>query len=240
MTLSPRLSTVANLVTQGHKIADIGTDHAYIPIFLVKKKRIPHALAMDIRHGPLEIARENIKRAKLANHIEVRQSDGLKNLKAHEVDSIVVAGMGGNLTIKILSENWQVTRQIKECILQPQSDIEEVRTFLVDKGFTFIKEEMVEDAGKYYPMMKVTPPHTSKTNSDKAMVCERWSELELKFGKLLLKRKNPTLKRFLSKELTIKEKILEKLEQEDGKHIKKRKKEILEEMELIKAGLFHF
>ena len=240
MTLSPRLSTVANLVSHGHKIADIGTDHAYIPIYLIKQKRIPYALAMDIHDGPLQVAKTNISEAKLTDSIEIRQSNGLMNLKPYEVDSVIVAGMGGNLMIKILSESWEVTSSLKECILQPQSEIEKVRTFLVGQGFTFIKEEMIEDAGKYYPMMKVSPPSKFKTSADTDFVCEKWSDLELKLGKLLLESKNLSLKKFLLRELMIKENILKKIERESGKHIKKRQKDILDEMEIIRAGLSHF
>ena len=260
MNLSPRLTAVANLVTSGYKIADIGTDHAYIPIFLLKQKKIPYALAMDIHQGPLKIAKENVKEAGLANAIEVRQSNGLMNLKPYEVETIVVAGLGGHLMIDILLGNWETTQSLKECVLQPQSEIKKLRTFLVSQGFTFIEEDMVEDAGKYYFLMKVSSPSKIKTASHTDLVynkCDdadlvhgrcndadlahnKWSDAELKFGKLLLETKNPTLKRFLLKEFTIKENILKEIENETGEHIRKRQEEILDEMELIREGLSRF
>jgi len=228
--LSLRLKTVADMVTKDYRIADIGTDHGLVPISLIERKIIPSGIAMDVNQGPLEIAKGNIEGAGLSHKIEVRQSDGLEKLKPYEVDSVVLAGMGGNLMIKILSEYWQVTRSLKECIIQPQSEWEKVRRFLVEHNFAIVQEEMVMDADKYYLVMKVIESEQES----------RWSEVELAFGKLLLKNKNTTLLEYLLREVTIKDGILLQLKKETGKKIEERKKEIISEIELLRRGLNYF
>ena len=224
------MKTVADMVTEGYKIADIGTDHGFVPISLIERKIIPSAIAMDVSQGPLEIAKDNINRAGFTDKIEVRQSDGFERLKSNEVDCAVLAGMGGNLIVRILSEHWQVTRSLKECIIQPQSEWEKVRRFLVEHDFAIIQEEMVKDAGKYYLMMKVT---VNKPESG-------WNEVELAFGKLLLGHKNSVLLEYLLKEVTIKAGILEQLKRETGEHIEERKKEVISEIELLRRGLDYY
>src|SRR5699024_7353656 len=104
MELSKRLNAVASLVTDGYRLADIGTDHAYIPIFLVSTGKIPAAVAMDVNRGPLLRAEENIRTYGLEKRIATRISDGFAALEKNEADSAVIAGMGGLLTIRILKE----------------------------------------------------------------------------------------------------------------------------------------
>ncbi len=141
MELSKRLRMVASYVTDGYRLVDIGTDHAYIPIELVLEKRIPWAIAMDVNRGPLERAESNIREYGLSERICTRLSDGFASLGLGEVDSAVIAGMGGGLTVRILKEGKRVAGTLKECILQPQSEIERVRAFLLKEGFLFIAEE---------------------------------------------------------------------------------------------------
>ena len=132
MELSKRLNTVASLVTDGYRLADIGTDHAYIPIFLVSTGKIPAAVAMDVNRGPLLRAEENIRTYGLEKRIATRISDGFAALEKNEADSAVIAGMGGLLTIRILKEGADTVRSLKECILQPQSEIGHFRRFLAE------------------------------------------------------------------------------------------------------------
>ena len=229
-TLSQRLETVANMVTPGYKIADIGTDHGFVPISLIERNIIPSAIAMDVNNGPLAIARENIRDAGLLDRIEIRKSDGLENLKANEVDCAIFVGMGGNLIIKLLSNNWKITRSLKECIVGPQSEWVKVRRFLLEQGFSIVQEDMVNDAGKYYLVMKVTPYEPK----------ESWSEAELAFGKLLLKDKNSVLLEYLKREVSIRERILEQLKGEIGEHIERRIDEVTNQIELLYRGLDHY
>ena len=157
MKLSKRMSAVAAMVTPGNVLADIGTDHGYVPISLVQRNKIPKAIAMDINKGPLQRACEHIAMCKLENYIETRLSDGVKELKAGEADSILIAGMGGDLVITIISDGMEVCRSAKELILQPQSELERVRRFLRANKFKIVDEDMIIEDGKYYPMMKAIP-----------------------------------------------------------------------------------
>ena len=235
MELSKRLQAVADLVTPGYTIADVGTDHAYIPIYLVEKGIVQRAVAMDINEGPLDRATEHIKENKLENQIQTRLSNGLQHLQKGEVDTVILAGMGGNLMINILNEDFNKTNSLKECILQPQSEVFKVRTFLLEKGFLFIEENMVLDDGKYYPMMKVIPPE--KIEEIKPAF---WSEIDIRYGKLLLEEKNPILKQFLERESGIRKDILSKLERVEGIHISERKAELNQELFQIKEGLKYY
>ncbi len=106
--LSKRLERIASFVQPGSRVADIGTDHGYVPIWLVQKGVCPSALAMDVRKGPLERAEEHVEEVGLSGKIELRLSDGLAKLKAGEADTVVIAGMGGKLTCRILEQGRHV------------------------------------------------------------------------------------------------------------------------------------
>lgn len=229
MELSVRLQAVADMVTEGTKVADVGTDHAYIPIYLVEHDKNPSAIAVDINRGPLKKAEENISSHNLENKIETRLSDGLKQLHLGEADSVVIAGMGGGLVVKIMEEGTLHKKYVKEWILQPQSEISKVRQYLNENGYCIVEENMVIDEGKFYPMMRVTEG-----------TIEEYTQEELCYGKCLLKEKNPILKKFLEKEIDIKKEILEKLHQTRGGQVAKRIEEIEEETDRLQKTLSSF
>ena len=154
MQISERLRTVAGMVSPGCRLADVGTDHAYIPIYLMQNGVIPQAVAMDINQGPLLRATENIRRYGLTGRIETRLSDGLEKLQAGEADTILIAGMGGLLMVRILENGQGVLAGCRELVLQPQSDIRSVRAYLEEKGWQLDREDLVFEDGKYYPMMR--------------------------------------------------------------------------------------
>lgn len=242
MELSKRLQAVAALVTPRNRIADIGTDHAYIPIYLIEEKRCMSAVAMDVNKGPLKRAEEHIQEAGLAEKIKVRLSDGLEKLEPGEADCAVIAGIGGGLMIRILSAYPTVTASLQECVLQPQSELAKVRRFLLENGFCFLEEEMVQEDGKYYPMMKVIPPgriKEPKAERENTALCE-WSETELRYGKLLLKKRHPVLQDFLLRESTLHKRILESLETKSGEKIENRKHELKEDLYYIEKGLEYY
>ena len=127
MELSKRLQAVADLVTEGASVADIGTDHGYIPIYLIEHHIAEKVIALDINRGPLERARMHIVGHGLKEKIETRLSDGLEKVLPGEVDTMIAAGMGGGLVIKILMEGRTVADALDTMILQPQSEIGKVR-----------------------------------------------------------------------------------------------------------------
>ncbi|MGN1041601.1 MAG: class I SAM-dependent methyltransferase [Acutalibacteraceae bacterium] len=155
LKISNRLFECANMVSQGAAIADIGTDHAYIPIWLAQNSRISSALACDIRTGPLEIAKKNIEKHNLSNIIETRISDGLKSVLENEATEIIIAGMGGNIISKILSECTWENKSQKIFIIQPMKYEERLREYLAENGYSILHENAVICCKKIYTTMKV-------------------------------------------------------------------------------------
>jgi tRNA (adenine22-N1)-methyltransferase len=150
ITLSPRLAATASLVVGGGNIADIGTDHAYLPAHLILINKIPSAIAADIRRSPLENARDTSIRYKIENKLDMRLSDGLKEIKPEEVDEIVFAGMGGTLIAEKLRECPWAKDGRHHFIFQPQSRANDLREFLFSNGFTINKELAVCEGSRYY------------------------------------------------------------------------------------------
>lgn len=153
--ISDRLKTAASLIREGAVLADVGTDHGYVPIYLLEQKKIKSAIAMDINKGPLERAREHIHLYGMDAYIQTRLSDGVAALEKGEADSILIAGMGGGLVMHILEEGKDICQAAGELILQPQSELCSVREYLAENGYVTEAERMVFEDGKYYPMMRV-------------------------------------------------------------------------------------
>ena len=230
MELSKRLYAVAGLVTEGASVADIGTDHGYVPIYLIKNNIASKVIAMDINKGPLERARMHIIGHGLKGQIETRLSDGLKNLEPGEVDAFIAAGMGGGLVIKILEDSKAVVDSLKFAVLQPQSEIAKVRKYLNRNGLVIIDEDMVEEDGKFYPMMKVVHGEP-----------QAYEEYEYIFGKILLEKKHPVLHKFLLREQYIQESIVEQLSRHIGSEsAEQRTREILHERQYTLQALERF
>ena len=207
MQLSLRLSAIAGLVTRGNRLVDVGCDHGYLPVALYLDGKIPKAIAMDVRKGPLSRAQEHISQYGLNAYIETRLSDGLEALKPGEGDTLVIAGMGGPLMERILTDGKEARESFKEMILQPQSDIPHFRRFIREIGWQIVEEELIREDGKFYPMMKVIHGE----------------------------RKHPVLKEYLDRELRIRDEILEKLK--NAPNAQKRAGEVEEERQAIIAAL---
>ncbi len=189
--LSGRLRLVASFVPEGSWIADIGTDHGYLPIYLSQKGAIRGALAADVREGPLSRAREHIEacRESLSCPIETRLSDGLLQIRPEEADTVIIAGMGGELVLRILREGSHMWNSVADWILSPQSDLYKVRRFLAEQGFAIRDEAMIRDEGKFYTVLRVQRG---------AMRYE--SPAWYRFGGLLIARRDPVLRDYLGRE----------------------------------------
>lgn len=236
MQLSKRLLAVASLVTPNNRVVDVGCDHAYTSIYLVENNIIPYAIAMDINQGPIDRARENIKKYGFEARIDARKSTGLEKLSVGEADTILIAGMGGALTIQILSEQLEVVKAARELVLQPQSEIHLVRRMLHDNGFFITKENMIKDDGKYYVMMKA---------EDMALVKDKEAyDLTKKehfyYGRILLEQQHPILSEFLLRELRLCENLYRVLVAEPTQNSILRQKEIMDKIELIEQGLRYY
>lgn len=157
MLLSDRMRAVAGLVQPCKSIADIGCDHGYIAMELVRSKTCRHVIAMDINSGPLDRAKQNIVAYNMQDYIKTRLSDGVSALQMGEAEGIICAGMGGRLILSILEQGKELIGNMKQVILQPQSELAEVRNYLRKKGYLIDKEDLVYEDGKYYPMMRALP-----------------------------------------------------------------------------------
>ena len=147
LKLKPRLQMAADMVRTGSRLADIGTDHAYLPAALILGGRISSAIAADLRKGPLENAEATVRTYGIADRVQLRLSDGLKFVLPDEVDDIVIAGMGGILISEILSACPWIKDSSKRLVLQPQSHSEDVRKYLWDNGFEIKRLTLTRQAG---------------------------------------------------------------------------------------------
>lgn len=201
MIVSKRLEAVRNMVTPGLTVADIGCDHGYLAISLIKNKISNRVIACDVNMGPLMRAKQNAVDNELTDVMECRLADGLSGINPGEVGCIVLAGMGGKLMTKILKQGYEVVKSAKEIIVQPQSEIESVRRFLQDNGCMIISENMICEDDKFYPIIKAVHGMMN------------WEQVFLRYGKILLREENPVLHEFLIKEREFLANLLEQLKQ---------------------------
>lgn len=231
MQLSTRLKTVADTVTRGNRVADVGCDHAYISIYLAENNIAPKVIAMDVNLGPLTKARENISLRGLDNMIATRLSDGLLKLNQGEADSVVIAGMGGALMIRILSEGEVPLTDVKELILQPQSEIFLVRRYLHEKRYAILSERMVKEDEKFYTIIK----------AEKTEVKEAYdNELYYLYGKHLLEGREPVVIEYLNREELLKKQVEVALFKVNTEGSTARLEEIKAELERIREALTFF
>ena len=148
--ISRRLLCCAAMVPEGARVADVGADHGYLGIHLLAQGVIPYAAACDLRPGPLDSARRNAALYGCAGRMEFFLSDGLQNVPPEKYDTVVCAGMGGDLIVKILSEAPWLRDPGHTLILQPQTDVDKLRLWLAENGFSEDKADLAEDAGFIY------------------------------------------------------------------------------------------
>lgn len=188
--ISNRMKLIADMIPDGMSVADIGCDHGFISIYLIEERNIPFCVAMDINQGPLERAREHIIQYGLEDKIKTRLSDGAVGLEENETDSAIIAGMGGRLITKILTDSENKFKKMKYFVLSPQSDIPYVRAFLDNNGYELSDEEMILDEEKFYTVIGCK--YTGKK--------QNFSQMELDFGPVLIKKQHPVLMDYLIKE----------------------------------------
>lgn len=238
LKLSERLSHLAALVSENVILADVGTDHGYLPIYLLQTGRIGKAYAMDIGEGPLLRAKEHVEACGLGEYITLRRSDGVTALAPGEADSILIAGMGGGVTLHILTEGEAVISAAKELILQPQSEIFKVREYLYQKGYRIDREDMVCEEGKYYPMMHVDCAGRRERGTAHSAL-ER--QLIYRYGEQLLKNKNKCLYQYLLHSIKTNETIAGRLAGlQETEAIRQRREQVAAELGYARAALMYW
>lgn len=220
MTLTQRMRANCDLVPPCSCLADVGTDHGYVPITLVTEGKVRSAIAMDVNRGPLQRAEENVKGHGLEDKISLRLSDGLTALGEGEADVVLIAGMGGPLTIRILRMGEKILESgVKALVLQPQSEVPDVREYLAKTGWKILRENMVLEDGKFYPMMEAERGQ------------EELNELQLAYGPRLLEQKNETLLAYLLHEEQALLKVTENLEKAEGRRKEERLAQVRMQLE---------
>jgi len=153
--LTERLKVVKNLVENSITALDVGTDHGYVPICLIKEKRAKKVIAADINKGPLENAEKNIRLNGLSDKIELRLGGGLIPVEENEVDTVIIAGMGGILISEILEESRSKAIKLKNLVLQPMNSQEDLRKYLNLNGYKIVKEKLARENKKIYNILSV-------------------------------------------------------------------------------------
>ena len=252
--LSKRLTAIAGMVNAagsgsesrvpGYCLCDVGTDHAHIPIRLIRDGMIARSIAMDVIAGPLEKARQNIELYGVSDKVELRLSDGLDAYLPGEAQGLVIAGMGGRIMSKILLREPQKTLDFGELILQPQADPEFVRRAVRELGLYIDKEQIVLEDNKYYPVMHVSssrcPGPVWKTGAEDDGLFQEAEDL---FGPVLIRDRDSMLKSYLLWQKGVNDRImysLQKANNADTDAVKEKTAEVIKKERLIRTALEYF
>lgn len=198
MKINDRLKTIGDLVSANSFCLDVGCDHAFLCIYLVKKNKNIKAIASDVLEGPLKHARENIKKEGLEKQIEVRLGDGLDTY-SDDVDTVIISGMGGRNMIGIFKNNLKVLKKIDTIIVSPNNYQEDVKRFLCKSGFIISEEVMVKEKKFIYQIIKFTKGK------------KRYSKRDYFFGPKFLEKKDKLFKEYYERELKSREILLQVL-----------------------------
>lgn len=197
-----RLNTLAQMVDPSSRVADIGTDHAYLPIELVRTGKINFAVASDIAKGPLKNAQEDIQKAGFQDKIETRLGAGLETITLKDnIDTVVIAGMGGKLMTQILEDAWKNEFKFQNLVLEPNIGEPGVRNWLMAHQYKILAEDLIAEAGHTYELIKAQ--YVSKTI--------KLSEKEIFFGPKILAEKNPVFYQKWQGQLEYHQKLLNNL-----------------------------
>ncbi|MGO3592402.1 MAG: tRNA (adenine(22)-N(1))-methyltransferase [Lactococcus cremoris] len=223
--LSKRLKAVADYVDKGARLADIGSDHAYLPTYLVQKNEVEFAVAGEVVKGPFEIAKNHVAQANLKENIQVRLANGLAAIEnVDKIDTIVIAGMGGILISEILEAGKGKLSSVKRLILQANNHEDTLRHWLTEHQFVIKAEQILLEAGKFYEIIVAEPT----TNENPVL-----SANDLLFGPFLSKEKSVIFQQKWQKELNTLNKIIDRLPDEQTE----KREEVLTEIAKIKEVL---
>ncbi|GGI11116.1 tRNA (adenine(22)-N(1))-methyltransferase [Gottfriedia solisilvae] len=205
VNLSMRLKRVFDYIPEGTRLADIGSDHAYLPCYAVLNKRCTSAIVGEITEGPFNSARSTIRQSGLEGIVEARMGDGLEVLKPNEVDVITIAGMGGSLIASILEKGKEKLQGVETLVLQPNIGAYQIRNWLDQEGYSLIKEDILEEDTKIYEILVASKSSTYKPYSDS-------KNKEMFIGPHLMHDQNDAFKKRWNHELKNFERILIQLQ----------------------------
>ncbi|MGM0395425.1 MAG: tRNA (adenine(22)-N(1))-methyltransferase [Bacillota bacterium] len=205
MKLSPRLEKITDLVQQNSIVADIGTDHGYVPKHLIDSGKSKLVIATDISKESLQKTVDYIRDENLEVTIKTRLGDGLEPIRPFETDTVIIAGMGGLLIADIINKSINIAKSTNTLILQPMVGSAELRKYLLHNGFRIVDEELVREGDKYYEII------IAKTGLQKFR-----KELDYEISPVMIKKKNPLLKELLDSRIRMNEKVIETLKHSGG------------------------
>lgn len=226
MKLSKRLQAIADFVKEGSIVADIGTDHGHIPIYLIENNICSKVIASDISAPSLEKTISYVKDLGYARKVDTRLGNGLEGIEPYEVDTVIIAGMGGILIRDILEKDDKITNSIKNFIFQPMIGSEELRKYLYENKFKVVDEKLVKEDGKFYEILSVERGIGSLERN-----------IYLEVGQKLIENRDPLLTKFIEHKIEYNEYVIDKLGNENSEKIKKRKLELLSKIEDYKEVL---
>ncbi len=217
MKLGRRLQTIADKVPKVNTAADIGTDHGYIPVYLIKNNICQRIIATDIKKGPLKKAGLTINRFYMAEKIELRQGDGLEPIEHNEVQAVIIAGMGGLLMKEMLEKGRdKIFHPTMTLILQPMNAQDMVRKWLIHNGFVLIDEQLAREGRKYYEIIVAKPGFHPPPDSP----------IFYEIGEKLIENRDPLLRDYIKHKIDIHRNVLRKLNYTSGTRANARCKEL--------------
>ncbi len=230
--LSERLKMVANFVPQGSSVADIGSDHAYLPCYLMNHQRITMAIAGEVNEGPYQSAIKQVKRSGFTNEITVRKGNGLEVISPGEVDVITIAGMGGQLIRDILLGGVEKLKNVKRLVLQPNVAAHLLRERLADLNWELVDEGILEEDDKIYEVLVFD---AGNGNQPYAGMDGKELQKNLLAGPFLLKDRNEAFMKKWQIELKKRERILQSLTNTEG--VSDKEAQVTNERDIIKEVL---
>lgn len=221
--LSQRLQALVDLVPPGLRVGDVGTDHAFLPCYLVSEGISPGAIGIELNRGPFDSACRTVKSYGLESLIELRVGDGLQPILKGEIDVIIIAGMGGSGMVDILEASPHVVEGAQRLILQPMNGAELVRTWLFTNGWLISAEDLVYEEGRIYQVIAADKGTPGKL-----------STMELIYGPLLIQNNHPLLFECVKKDLLSLQEILSQLAKSESEDAKNKTLEIEKRILLMK------
>lgn len=227
LNLSDRLRKIANFVKKDTSVLDVGTDHGYVPIYLVENNISKNVIASDISSDSLNKTVEIVKKKSLEEFIDARVGDGLQVIEPFEVNGAIMAGMGGVLIEKILKNNEKITDSIDYFIFQPMIASKELRKYLIENNFTIIDEELSKDGDKFYEIMLVEKGKESLKE-----------DIYYEISEKLIHKNHPLLKEFIENKIRLSQFVINSLKDKKSDRSLERlnqvEEQVKEYMEVLK------
>lgn len=226
MIISKRLKAIANFVPQNSILGDIGTDHGYLPVYLIENNISKKVIATDISKNSLEKTIDIVKVKELKERIDTRLGDGLEVIRPFEIDTVVISGMGGLLIIDILEGNKDITNSITNFIFQPNIASKELREYLYENSFEIIDEKLVYESNKFY--------ETIYAKRGKSYLRK---DIYLEIGEQLIINKDPLLAKYIKNKINLYQNIIKELKDKDTEKSKERHVELTNKTNNLKEVL---